>query len=119
MRAWLFYPLALVVAVFAFGAILSVYPALPATDPKPGAPTQLACYSIEALAAFAAQRGEAVVFTGAAPGGLSLVLFANDDGGWTAADLDTDGVACVIATGTRGRMPDGPVFIPLIPEKPA
>ena len=48
-----------------------------------------------------------------------MTLFASKAGTWTIATIDMDGVACLVAGGINGRLPKGPVFIPLIPEDPA
>lgn len=95
------------------GAILLATPAL-AQDAKPE------CYTVESLQAVLAGRfGESVAFSGATKSGLSITLFASAAGTWTIATIDTDGIACLVAIGTNGRLPKGPVFIPLIPEDPA
>lgn len=78
------------------------------------------CHTIESLQAVLAFRHhEAVAFAGTAANGTGVVLFLSNEGTWTLATLNAESVACLVATGTGGRIPNGPVFIQLIPEKPA
>lgn len=92
---------------------------LGALAPAMPSDARLQCFAIEALQAAAASDGQAVVFTGVASVGLALIVFMNDKGEWVAADMDKEGVACLVGQGRLGRTPHGPIFIPLIPEKPA
>jgi len=95
------------------GAILLATPAAPQEAKRE-------CYTVESLQAVLAGRfGEGVAFSGAAKSGLSVTLFASKAGTWTIATIDPDGIACLVAGGTNGRLPKGPVFVPLIPEDPA
>lgn len=78
------------------------------------------CYPVESLqAALGRSFGEGVAFSGTATGGVGLTLFMSNSGSWSLVAVNADGQACFVATGTQGRIPRGPVFIPLIPEDPA
>ena len=84
------------------------------------APAERPCYTVDSLQAFLAARyGEAIAFNGRGTTGETVTLFAGPAGTWTLVRVDGAGTACLIAAGTHGHLPKGPVFIPLVPEDPA
>lgn len=81
---------------------------------------QVKCYEVDSLqSTLSGKLGERLAFSGRSANGIGVVLFVAPAGNWTLAWLDPDGAACPVASGDTSRLPDGPVFIELIPEDPA
>lgn len=75
------------------------------------------CTGIEALQqVFEEAYGERLTFTGRANNGIRIVLFASPSGTWSLVDLDAEGTACVVASGTGGERREP---APRAAEKPA